>query len=115
MNDMINTINEPTRVTTHSSTLLDPVAVSNVVTVHNSGIFETDNDISDHYGTYAHIKVDFQSNFPFKRKVWNYRRANCLHLNELIRNTIIADWNILKDQSVNEACETFTSIFFRNV
>ena len=40
MNNMINTINEPTRVSTHSSTILYPIAVSKVVLVHNSSIYE---------------------------------------------------------------------------
>ena len=63
MNDNINIINEPTRVSNNSRTLLDPVAFTNRITVHNSSIVETDNDISDHYGTYVYIKVDFQSTF----------------------------------------------------
>ena len=83
---MINKIDEPTRVTNHSRTLLDPIAITNRITVYDSGIFQTDDAVSDHYGTYAHIKVDFRSNNTYKRKFWNYKRADFLRLNTLIRS-----------------------------
>ena len=108
INDMINIIDEPTRVTNLTQTLLDPIAITNGITVFDSGIFQTDNAISDHYGTYAHIKVDFQSNNPFKRKVWNYKRADFLRLNTLIRST---DWSFLHNDTVDVACESFISTF----
>ena len=108
INDMINKIDEPTRVTNHSRTLLDPIAITNGITVYDAGVFQTDNAISDHYGTYAHIQADFQSNNPFKRKVWNYKRADFSRLNTLIIST---DWNFLHNDTVDVACESFVSTF----
>ena len=105
---MINKIDEPTRVTNHYRTLLDPIAITNGITVYDAGVFQTDNAISDHYGTYAHIQADFQSNNPFKRKVWNYKRADFSRLNTLIIST---DWIFLHNDTVDVACESFVSTF----
>jgi hypothetical protein len=55
-NDMNNIINSPTRVNHNSQTLPDPIALTNKIQIFDSGVFETDNEISDHYGTFAYFK-----------------------------------------------------------
>jgi exonuclease III len=48
LNNLTNIITEPTRITDHSSTLLDPIVVSNKVSVHSSGTYAVPANISDH-------------------------------------------------------------------
>ena len=48
-------INEPTRIAENSSTLIDPVLVSDACTVLDSGTLTIDNTISDHKATYVSI------------------------------------------------------------
>ncbi|XP_060571977.1 uncharacterized protein LOC132730138, partial [Ruditapes philippinarum] len=49
LNNMTNVIQVPTRVTPTTSTLIDPIATTNNIHVLDSGIFETPNEISDHF------------------------------------------------------------------
>ena len=44
---MIPLINKPTRITSHSATLIDNIFFNALGIIHNSGIFL--NDISDHF------------------------------------------------------------------
>ncbi len=108
LNNMINIINEPTRVTNSSSTLIDPIAVTSNILVYDSGLFLTDNAISDHFGTYTYIKVNFQPIMPFKRRVWNYRRGDFESLNNAILTT---DWSFLHADTVDIAALSFTDTF----
>ncbi len=48
INNMKNIINEPTRVTDLTQTLIDPIAVTAEVSVYDSGIIQTPSEISDH-------------------------------------------------------------------
>ena len=79
LNDMENVINVPTRVSPHSRTLLDPIALTKNIHNLHSGIYETDKNISDHYGTYTYIKNYIQTTTTFKRRVWNYKRADFIN------------------------------------
>ena len=54
--NLTNVINEPTRIAENSTTLIDPVLVSDACTVLVSGILTIDNTISDHKATYVSIK-----------------------------------------------------------
>ena len=51
-----NLLNEPTKVTINSSTLIDPVIVSDACTVLDSGTMGVDEFISDHKATYIAIR-----------------------------------------------------------
>lgn len=110
LNNLHNVINTPTRVTNTSSTLLDPIAVSEHISVLNSGVSETISHISDHFSTYAFIKSNFVTNSSIKRKVWNYKKADFNQMNALISST---DWRILNEGSIDEAANEFTNIFIR--
>lgn len=108
LNNMKNVINEPTRVTPYSSTLLDPIAMSNNITCLHSGIFETDKRISDHIGTFSFIKIIISSSSTFKRRVWNYKRADFSSLNNKIQST---DWSFLNVDDLNTSVVNFTNTF----
>ena len=94
LNNLSNVINEPTRVTEFTSTLIDPIAITNTLQHLHSGIFETDKSISDHFGhfgTYIYINIDLPQNAPYKRKIWRYQYANFRELNAAITSY---DWSI---------------------
>ncbi|XP_045206717.2 uncharacterized protein LOC123558945 [Mercenaria mercenaria] len=104
LNNMKNIIDEPTRVTSQSSTLIDPIAITKDIHYFDAGTFETDTDISDHFGTYVHIKIDLQLNSSYKRQAWNNKNANFELFNTLISNT---DWSFLNHGSLDSAADSF--------
>ena len=56
LNNLKNVINSPTRVTATTSTLIDPIAISNSLEFYNSGVMDIPNDISDHKSTFVYLK-----------------------------------------------------------
>ena len=62
--DLMQLINEPTRVTVQSSTLIDHIAVSNTCNIKLSGVVKI--ALSDHYLVFAIKK--FQCGFKRQRK-----------------------------------------------
>ena len=56
INNLENVITEPTRVTQHSSTLIDPILVSNDLHTYNAGCIHVDSNIIDHRATFTYIK-----------------------------------------------------------
>ena len=87
LNNMINIITLPTRITEHSSTLLDPIIVTDNLDILNSGVIPV--DVSDHLLTFVHFRLGYKRHTSFKRRVWLYNMANFVELNRLI-NSI--DW-----------------------
>ena len=108
LNNMENVITEATRITPYLQTLLDPIGMSSSLECLFSGVYNTDKLISDHFGTFAYIRTRNQINDPFKRRVWNYKRANFEQLNEKIQNT---DWSFLTLTDINTATKQFTDKF----
>ena len=54
--NLTNVINEPTRISANSSTLIDPIIVSGACQVLDSGTISVDNSVSDHKATFISIK-----------------------------------------------------------
>ena len=70
--NLTNVINEPTRIAENSTTLIDPVLVSDTCTVLDSGTLTIDNTISDHKATYVSINIFLNTIRSYYREVWNY-------------------------------------------
>ena len=87
MNNMINIITLPTRITEHSSTLLDPIIVTDNLEILNSGVIPV--VVSDHLLTFVQFRLGYKRHTSFKRRVWLYNMANFVEFNILI-NSI--DW-----------------------
>jgi hypothetical protein len=109
LNNLRNIITNPTRVTSNSSTLIDITVLSSSVHCFDAGIFETDRNITDHYGTYVHVKTDFMLEEPYKRRIWEYKKANFTLLNELIEST---DWSFIEHGTVDTATDKFMNTYF---
>ena len=97
-------ISQPTRIP--SNTLLDPIISSSPLLVQTCGVL--DPFCSDHKPVYVILKLKKKcgSNVTYKRKIWNYDRANY----EIIRNTLQAfDWNSITDKNdIDECVDSFT-------
>ena len=103
-NNPTNVITKPTRVTTHTATLLKPILVSNSIYVIHADTLDIDSFISDHKATL--VLFDSAPLTCLKRKVWFYDRANFIEVNQFINVKI---WNLLLSLNINEAREYFTS------
>ena len=105
-----NVIKEPTRVVLNTSSLIDPIIVSDTCSVLDSGVIIVDEFISDHRATYVSLKIPFEISTCYWREVWNYKNADYHLLNDLIEDY---DWNLIINDtvSVDEAAKNFTGIF----
>ena len=54
---LTNVIKEPTRITSNSSTLIDPIIVSDTCIILNSGTISAESEISDHKATYVCLQI----------------------------------------------------------
>ena len=108
--NLTNIIQDPTRVTDHSSTLIDPIIVNNSVNVIDSGVIGGDTTVSDHRATYIAIQNTHIKSTCFKRRVWSYNRADFNALNTDIN---LYDWDSMFNSSVdiNSMCLNFTNTF----
>ena len=80
LNSVKNIIIEPTRVTNSSSTLLDPIIISDQIVNLGSGITSVESDISDHSIIYLHMRLGYIDKSVFKRKIWLYKHADFYNL-----------------------------------
>ena len=110
--NLSNVINEPTRVSGNSSTLIDPILVSDACRVLDAGTISVDNSISDHKATFVSVKTETPLLKSYTREVWNYKNANFEELNEKIRQHVW-DHLIRNTISVDEACANFTEAFIQ--
>ena len=106
INNSINIVTEPTRVTLASSTLIDPIIISNNVEFHQAGCLGVDNNISDHKATFVLIKSAFTDTTCITRKEWLYSRANFHLFNEMV---LSENWDFINTLPVDHVCEMFTS------
>lgn len=101
-NGLRNIIIEPTRVTQHTATSIDPIIVPDDFNVLNSGVLSIPEEISDHRATYAILPFSYNLAKCYERHIWSYKRANFKQLNDLITNT---NWDfLLNNGDINECC-----------
>ena len=112
-NSYLPTITKPTRVTTHSATLIDHIFIKyNQSNSYTAGSIEA--DISDHYPNFIffHKVKSAKINIPkfVIRRKFNERYIN--NLNRVLRTT---DWSNVKNACTNgdptEACNQFVESY----
>ena len=103
---MKNVISEPTRVTATTSTLIDPILVSQNCDPLHSGVMDMPGSISDHKATFIYIPFTTICSLAYKRKVWFNKRANFENLNEMISTR---GGNCINSLFVDEACDIVTT------
>ena len=101
-NSLQNIITVPTR----ARALLDPVIVSDDLTIYDSGVLANPDRISDHSATFLTLPNNYSLSVAYTRRVWFYKRANFTQLEESLR---LHDWDCLKAGSVDDSCELFTN------
>lgn len=108
--NLTNVIKEPTRTVGTSSTLIDPILVSDACFVHDAGTIPVAHLISDHKATYVSIRTLTNLNNSYYREIWNYKNADYNKLNTLIQQY---NWDLVinDNESVDEACVSFTDMF----
>ncbi len=108
LNGLSNVISKPTHFNANSVSLLDPILITDSISIIDSDTIPFDRQLSDHDGTYLSLDVGFISNKCFKRKVWNYKRANFDLINEKLSTS---DWmNLVYNQpNIDLACASFTN------
>ena len=100
-------ISKPTRVATHSATLLDNI-FCNILPTPNSSIIIS--DITDHYPIMAHFELKQTNTRSFSLP--ERRRASHENIASLGTSLDRADWSsVLNTSDVNTALENFLEIF----
>jgi hypothetical protein len=109
--NLTNFIEKPTRITEHSSTLLDPI-ISDYVHYSYSDVLKVPSDISDDDASIICIECPKFQTRSFQREIWLYERTDHVNLSNKL-DTV--DWNaLLSDlEDVDEMCNTFTETFLR--
>jgi hypothetical protein len=67
--NLTNVIEKPTRVTDHSSTLLDPIIISDSILFSFSDVWKVPSDISDHDASIIFIECPIFQTRSFQREV----------------------------------------------
>ena len=106
--DLKQLINEPTRVTVQSSTLIDHIAVSNTSNIKESGVVKV--SLSDHYLVFAIRK--FQCGFKRQQKFIRTRRMKNFNEEAFLLDTRSFDWQFLlkSPSTIGEIVHNFTSV-----
>ena len=109
--NLTNVITEPTRTIGMSSTLIDPILVTDSCSVLDAGVIPVSDQISDHKATYVSLKIQTDLSNSYYRDIWNYKNADYDKLNNFIFQF---GWNsVINDNvTVDDACNKFTSTFF---
>ena len=114
INGFVNVINKPTHFDnrTGNNFLLDPILITDSISIIDSDTIHIDREVSDHDGTYVIIGCGFSNNTNYKRKIWDYKRADYLLMKPKISET---DWvNLITGASdIHEAVTDFASIFLK--
>ena len=106
---MVNVINEPTRVTLTTSTLLDPIIISPECEYNYAFVQDFPSDISDHKGVVIALRNYINMKKSYKRKVWLYKLGDYTTLSRLLLDK---KWNDIFTTcaSVDDKCDVFITI-----
>ena len=98
-------INEPTHFTESSSSVIDLILVSNLLSVDISGVGEPFlmQDIRYHCPVFCIFKFKRHVVKPFRRKIWMYEQGNSFR-----QKVYDFDWKSIRDNDVNLYARTFT-------
>lgn len=102
------TISRPTRITTHSATLIDHIFVNNCAAVTKSGIVTI--DISDHLAPFVSILIDSQKRQAFENDSFTWRQINDENLENFRLKILSTDWSSVENaDSADEKYGIFES------
>ncbi|XP_063446981.1 uncharacterized protein LOC134726505 [Mytilus trossulus] len=112
INGLINIIDKATHFDTRtsSSSLLDPILVTDSIPVLDKDTIPIDRGVSDHDGTYVTFDCGFSKSRTYIRSIWDYKRGDYDLMKQKVLNT---NWeNLISDASdVHVAATNFTNTF----
>ena len=97
-------ISIPTRVTSHSATLIDHIFVNNSAMITKSGVITE--DISDHLATFVNLLIDPNKCSIMRETMTNYRPINDENLASFKNDISRVNWDFLLEE--DSADEKFT-------
>ena len=108
-NNLFQLINEPTRVNNVSESLLDLMITDSPGYVLNSGILPPIST-SDHSVVFCTFSISHRVDHPFKRKIWDFKKANFEDLNKA---ALDAPFNTGFDvfDDINDMASFWTDLF----
>ena len=104
----VPTISLPTRVTSHSATLIDHIFVNHCAAVTKSGIITA--DLSDHLATFVNIVIDTKKLNSMATELDSTFTRRCIvaeNLENFKKDINNVDWNFLSD--IDSADEKFSN------
>ena len=105
--DFQQVITEPTRVTGHSATLLDPIFVSDVMIVGRAGVMDAER-VSDHRLTFCEIKLKINK---FQPKIIRYRDFKHFNFDRFRQELSLLPWmNVVYEPDINNKVALFGSM-----
>ena len=100
-------ITKPTRVTTHSATLIDHMYTNDITSTYNSGIVI--NDVADHFGTFCLFHGKMKKSIPAKQKKRSFNSNNIETFQTKLRETDFSE--IVNIECPNIAYNTFLRLY----
>ena len=76
MLNLVKIISNPTQITSHSNTLLDPIIISDTMNYIYSDVLKIPSEISDHDASVAFLQCPKSVSVSFKREVWLYDKVD---------------------------------------
>ena len=112
--DLINTCNlhqiidEPTRITANSASLLDIIITDSPGYIMDSGTLPPLSNL-DHSCSYCKLKIRYLKETMYQRNIWDYKNADFDGLNEHLRN---APWDVGLDtfDDIDDSVGYFTTL-----
>jgi hypothetical protein len=83
INGFVNNIKKPTHFDNRRGnySLLDPILITDSISTIDSEPIHIDRELTDHDETYVTIGCGFSNNKNYKRKIWDYKRADYHSMN----------------------------------
>jgi hypothetical protein len=85
-----NVIDKPTRISGNTSTLLDPIILSDTLNCNYSDVLKIPRHISDHDAAIAFIKCPKATSRSFTRDIWLYNQTDFVRFNQMLTGI---NWN----------------------
>jgi hypothetical protein len=97
-------IDKPTRISGNTSTLLDPIILSDTLNCNYSDVLKIQRHISNHHAAIAFIKCTTATSKSFTRDIWLYDQTDCVIFNEMLTDI---NWNekLCNFDDVDDMCE----------
>ena len=107
-----NVIDKPTRISGNTSTLLDPIILSDTLNCNYSDVLKIPRRISDHDAAIAFIKCPKATSRSFTRDIWLYDQTDFVRFNQMLTDI---NWNekLCKFDDVDDMCEEFSKTFLQ--